>query len=765
MRIQLLSNQYDQSPQRADITWPQLVGVLTSTPTEEFSGKAWVPAELSQQARGDKFVTALQALVLDFDDLTVLDWHATLGKLEGISHCWHSTRSHQPVDGSLRYRVIVELSRPVPAAQWRGFWELAVGMFGASTADPKCKNAERLFYLPCKTPHPFECGSGEGVALPVDFLLSKVPAARAATTSVYNGIEATEKGLRQLLASKAYGEFQELGKTTLQRLLDRERPYAPAGERDGALYAMAMFIARRARERFTPESVADLLAGEVDWAYAAEPGSTTSAVLRYKLSRAWDEVGVALQGEDPIRMAQLNRSGPYTAEEVSLFVAQQGLASSQELSAQLMIKDRGDMYLFVNGDYRYAGSEESAQDLVRQQLRLCQGELGVVLAELDTKGGTKRTPWPTLKDRHQLAVFGVAPSLALKTSHVDRTTGILRLAVRPRRPDLVPVHDPAIEDWLGTWGDESLLDWLATAGRLDKATSALYLHGIPKSGKDMFANAVAALWGKTPTSLDSIGDTWNDALTECPVVFANETLPDAYRRDSGLIRRLITATSVSLQQKYRNTQKLEGSVRVIIAKNNLNLFDGREALSSDDVTAICERLLYYRMAEVKAPFFHPTRFAQHILWLEDTRGADAARRSGDRLWVEGRESPLHRSMRISSKSRSLVCQWLMGFLTRPAPLAHLAHKMFRLTEGRLRVNPQMVYAQWDQYLLKERQLGLDQIFSVAEELGSRCGDTGLYEINLEDLRQWGDAHGYPFTTRELELILQQAHDTVARGSN
>lgn len=764
MRIQLLSAEYDQSPRPVDLTWEQLVAALTTTPKHEFNKAAWMPAELSQQARGDKNVLAVQCLVLDFDDLTVLEWNTAREKLNGISHCWHSTRSHKPVDGQLRYRAVLQLSRPVAAAQWKAFWAACVKIFGASSADPKCKNPERIFYLPCKNAHAFESGSGQGVVLPVDTIMLHA-APTPAAHSAHNGGAATEEGLRQLAAGRAYGDFQEKGKTILLRLLNKERPYAQPGERDEALYAVAMFCARRAHDRFTPESIADVLAPEVDWAYEQQPGSTNSAVLRYKLDRAWAEVGEALAGEDAVRMGQLNRSGPYTVEEVSAFVAKQGVSSAQELSAQLIVKHFNDLYAFKNGDYRYSGSEESGQDLIRQNLRLCTGTLGVVLTEMDPKGGYKDTSWKVLKQRHGFAVENVVQSLAISSSYIDRSTNTLRLAARPRRPDLVPAYDPAIEEWLGSWGDDLLLDWLATAARLDKATSALFLHGIPKSGKDMFTNGLAAMWGKAPTSMDAIGEQWNDALTECPVVFANETLPDRYRRDSGLLRKLITATSVSMNQKYKNTTTLEGSVRVIIAKNNLNLFSGGEAMSRDDVDAICERLLYYRMSEVKAPFFHPVRFAQHVLWLEDTRGEAARQRSGDRLWVEGRDSALHRHMRISSRDRSLVCQWLMAFIKRPAVVADLHNRQFRIREGSLRVNPNMIYERWDQYLGKERQMGLHQISQVCAELGVPVGDDGLYEINLDDLVQWGQAHSQPHTLRELAIFLQQAQDTVARGSN
>lgn len=715
---------------------------------------AWIPAHLE----GRRSPQEVSALVLDFDgdrdrpgDNAAL-WIKTQENLDGLEYCYHSTYSYSPA--APKFRIIIRLSRAVPASKWKPFYDAARTLAAGGGADKKTCDPGRLFYMPlCPQdgPQPLS-GHHPGIPLDVDMVLAH--AAQGALVGTRK--PADEAALRMALPKKnaLLGDFEQIGADTLRKLLDKQRPYAQPGERDNALFALAAFLCRRAHH-LSPESIATLLAPEIDGAYPDDASAPNGALFEAKMHRAWESADAELAGQDPVRMAQLHRNGPYTDQEIDRYIVEQGAVSKEHLAAQLLVGHMGNIYCFVAGDYIFAGGMDTSEFYVRHRLQLAQN-LGVRLQEITPKGIID-TSMKNLMKRHGVPVRNVHPRFDIRTSYVDHKTETLNHAICPRRLDLVPAYDPDIEAWLAGWGDDTLLDWLATAPKLEKATAALFLHGGPKTGKTMLAMALGTIWGDAPTDLGSLGVNFNEDLAANPIIMADESLPEEYKKDSGLLRRLITATSTKLRRKYMNTVNLKGCVRVVICKNHLNLFQG-ESMTREDVDAVCERLLYYKLTG-QAPYFHPVRLAQHILWLEENRTVE----STDRLWVEGRDSELHRFMRISSKARSLICQWLMNFIMEPTRVQHLARTMFRLG-SELEVNPRIIYDQWDSYLQREKCPGLNTICSVVSELGAKKA-RGLYSVSLEDLSQWGQSHSYPYSVAELQLLVEQAEARVQKNAN
>lgn len=748
MRINLLKNHEDSCPKPLDLDWNELVEMLRQPLDLDPKGMlpAWIPAHLEDQLRGSQHARAVGVLVLDYDDMNVGDWNQALENLQsaGVEHCWHSTRSHKPVDGSMGYRVVVRLSREVDGQKWKDFYKASAVAFGGKN-DGKTCDPSRLFYLPVQTPH-FEFGHAEGSPWPVDVVFEHL------ASEVRGESKASRTSLERLCSTgKDAHDFDELGHETLRRLLDSTKgPYADEGNQDNALFACACWLSKRMRP-CDPQSIVDVCMPAIGL-----PGGRHADGRTFydKLERAFLEAEAVLKDSDPVDMCQLNREGPYTDEEIQRYIGEQNLQGVEYLKKQMLLTHRSNVYVFTKGDYIYAGSLETGEALATQELLLAK-TLGVELQILGP-AGLKEVPFKTLRKRYGCAIRTVAPSLAIRTSYIDWPTSTLWHAICPRRLDLVPAEDPAVQEWLESWGDDTLLDWLATAPKLNKATAALFLHGPKEGGKSMLARGLAAIWGKPPTKMQNLGLNFNDAITKNPVVLADESLPEHFRKDSGLLRELITAECVSLNRKYMEPVDLHGSVRIVIAKNNMNLF-GPESMSRDDVEAVCDRLLYYRLHS-KAPYFNPIRLAQHILYLEATRDVHEAQNA--RLWVRGRDSALHRHMRISSRDRSLVCQWLMDMLINPNPVRDAPHTTLNLRQG-VSVTPMLVYRRWDVYLGKEKQLGMHQIAQVLGELGVK-NQRGLYEINLDDLRQWADAHSYP---TDVDNLVAMAHTSISRGAN
>jgi len=767
LRIHALKCHRDDAPKPLDVTWEELVTELTTRPTgpafaADVTDKksatagtipAWIPASLKSLKRGSDFVESVTVLVLDYDKQHVVEWDQAVKNLTGagLAFAWHSTRSHRPVDGSLSYRMAIPLSRPFTEVKaWSQFYEYVIAKFAASISrtDGSTKDPGRLFYVPILVEGgaEFESGYHPGEPLDVDAALGDMRASGTTLrTDANTALSALLKGDHALLIG-----WEKHGYETLKALLqaDPQQPYAEPGHRDKALFACATWLAPRVYRKTSPQ---DVVAACKKGLALPDSRHADGRTFLAKLERAWADATEATDPTtDPVTQCQLGgRDGPYSDVEIMTYVQEQRLPTKEHLARQAIIQHQMSYYVFSDGDYVYAGTKQTGETLIRQKLAAAD-TLGVATKTIDPKTGLPRNvKYGDLLDGHRAAVRKVTPSLSIKTSYVDWKTDTLMHCICPRRLDLQPIEDEDVTRWLMSWGDETLLDWLATAARLDKATAALYLSGPPQGGKTMLARGLSTIWGGPPTEMESIGDSFNGELTDNPVVFADESLPERFRKDSGLLRRLITAESITLNRKYMAPCKMQGSFRIVIARNNLNLF-GPEVMTREDVEAVAERILYYHVPD-KAPYFHPVRLAQHILWMERTRCEFAAERSKNRLWVEGRDSELHRHMRISSRERSLVCQFIMELLRNPVPVKHIPRRELDLNR-RIAISPQLVYNSWQTYLAKERQLSLNQVARVLAELGTRSAD--IYEIHLEDLRQYAQAHSYP---SKIEDLIDDAH--------
>jgi hypothetical protein len=766
MRIQRLEH-HAASAVAQDLTWEQLAELLTATPKTKsfdqrgFNLEAWIPATLAQGNRASTDVISLSCLVLDFDNLKTKEWLDVLNKVEewGLQYIYYSTRRHVPVDGQLRYRLVLRLSRNVLVREWADFWAIMAQTLAASTNDQKCKDPVRLYYWPVQIEGAaqFEAKSGGSDPLDVDEVLKSTQPQNGVVVQSLNH-EETRKRLEQMSQASARGEWAVLGRATLQRLLAQTHgPYAEQGQRDEALYACATFIARRA------QGLENATIVEVCMPQLHLPGCRHSdgTTFTEKLERARREITEKLMGEDPIRMYQLGREGPYNIDDLSTFCVEQGVPKPDYLQKQLLVRHQNSLYVFYEGNYVNVGTIDSGETSAFQKLLPAEQPFKLQLRKVNKDGDVHNRTLKTLLQDYGRAVDIVRASLSARTSTVNGH--ILTYAIAPRRLDLVPNYDYEIDAWLRSWGDDTLLDWLATAPKLDKATAALYLCGAPGVGKTMLAEGIAAIWGAPPTDMDSLGESFNDALMECPVVLADDTVPERFRKDSGKLRQLVAARTITLNRKFLPTSKMEGSLRFVFAMNNLHLFNNSsETVGRDDVDAICERLLFYRLPPSRAPFFPPARLAQYILWLEENRVVES--KQNDRLWVQGRDSELHRHMRIASRDRSLVCQWLMSFLHAPHLANEGAGQMFVLGRGELLINPRFIYDKYARYLDKERQLSLPAIANVMKELGTRK-QRGLYAVSLEDLAQWGQENSWELTLAELEAIVSQGGAFLSAGAN
>lgn len=293
--------------------------------------------------------------------------------------------------------------------------------------------------------------------------------------------------------------------------------------------------------------------------------------------------------------------------------------------------------------------------------------------------GTKGTymPMSEIIGRFGKQVADVVLRLGHSEVSFDPRTQILRVGVAPPA-DVEPVYHDDVATWLRLLTDdgedrEAILDWLATARRLDRTSCALYLEGPGGAGKGMFASGVASLWASPATTFQEAVGTYAFGITKNPVVFLDEGgIKGSNEAVSATFRSLVGETRRRVEEKYMAKVSVEGALRVIIAANGPDALPMPDAKTRDDVDAITSRIRHIRVSQAAADFLvaiggadattkaswvsrpdgSPGRIAQHILWLEQNH--TPRQYPGARFLVPGRKTEWHRRFMLSDDRAELL---------------------------------------------------------------------------------------------------------------
>ena len=146
LALSAFDNAWDTAPKPRTTSVEGLVRALTRFPVIPTANKlalpAWSPARFEAgRPRCAEAVLDVSCLVLDHDEG---DPDAALAAWSGLFAVAHSTWSHTLA--APRFRVVVPLARPVPAARWARAWAWAIER--APGADSVCKDASRLYFRP-----------------------------------------------------------------------------------------------------------------------------------------------------------------------------------------------------------------------------------------------------------------------------------------------------------------------------------------------------------------------------------------------------------------------------------------------------------------------------------------------------------------------------------------------------------------------------------------------------------------------------------------
>lgn len=151
--VALFESVRDRLPFQTTCAWEKLLPLLSRHEERETKdGRLWSPVLYREGAtRGVDGVIAVYALVLDFDNGETTERYRE--SWSPFVYHVHSTFSHTwevP-----KWRAVFPLATPVPAREWPATWRRLVHALCDNKADPSCKDASRIFYLPA-------CPVGDG---------------------------------------------------------------------------------------------------------------------------------------------------------------------------------------------------------------------------------------------------------------------------------------------------------------------------------------------------------------------------------------------------------------------------------------------------------------------------------------------------------------------------------------------------------------------------------------------------------------------------
>lgn len=760
MKISYFESLVNTTPEVVEFSsWREFRDFFTDSPHIVTETKSDVPLFSAATfkpgtTRANKNVEVIHAVLLDFDKLHYTDAEAVriAAHESQIDHVMYSTYSHGP---TFCFRLIFRVSRPVLPSEWKRVWSSLVADTGLEKyVDQACKDPSRAYYLPSCPPEekPFALtGFNDGWPYDVDKALKNHVELPAVAQVAEHGVDRDE-----LLAF-----ITDLRKTDRRMAmkmtkLAQGKAYAAPGERDNTTWAICCKLAEN-YPRANPESVAALFQGSL----ADMDGFLTLAEVEDKFARA--QAGTIERLEEEARKAKEERENQirntlgeegaeYTHEQIEGWKKQYG-------TDHFWVVQYGDAYfLFLDGDYVGPYSASSLVPAARDIL----APAPVSLAAPTKGGGYKYLTAPDIVNRYGTSVTKMVYSTRAEASYPDvRKRTFYRAACTPRK--LEPEYNEQVDIWLRLLGGPSaelLLDWVAASMELGSPCAALYLEGLPGTGKTMLAEGLARLWSEYgPVPLDSAMSQFNVDMTRCPLVLADEGIPEDFRGRPRTkeLRQIIQARVHPIRQKYVGETSLEGCIRVVLTANNTDLLDSNAHLTINDIRAITERILHVHAGpEAKAylqgmdqavlsEWVHGDGIARHALWLAENRKVN----KNARFLVAGGDSAMANTLTVNSGLRGPVCDWIISYLLEPRKLAQTAFAYaVACKEGELFVSAKGVSLGWNMYTTNTNALGTTSIAKALDGLSTGTVNLKVhdmevtyYKINTELLVAWAERAG------------------------
>lgn len=740
-----------------DLNWEQIKALLGKHDIRESKdGPAFSPA-IFDGPRSARGVRSLSLAVLDFDhvseeQLDDLDARLSAG---GLAYVLYTTFSHCVRGaGDLCFRLVLPLSRECSADEWTIFYPRLIAALGGA-ADPKVRDPSRLFYLPnCPETRAglSLVDSRDGAPIDVAAIL-----ARPDDGSANAGL--TIKVTRDMLGTiaKGYRASRDPFRVSVGHalgLLVKGEPFAEPGERDNAIYAISIALAEAFPDA-DPRGISVLFGPSLSVMGADCP---TVAMVEEKIGRKQREVRAVrgVQGsERSKRILGVFRNGRdygYTAEEIATF---------GDIAHRWILVSGDDYWIFFSGEYLGPFRGKHAEHAVLDWLSPAT-HIPLIRA---TKEGQLAVPLRELVLAHGETIRTVRGSLFERTTKYRAEDRTLVESICTMR-ELVPCHDPDIARWIQVLGGERLIDWLAVLPRLDMSAPALFLCGPPGVGKSLLAAGCSRLWseGGASSMFDVLGGNFNEALAQCPFVFADESIPTdpkGGKPRTEELRDLITRQTQPLRRKYRPTIMVDGAVRCMIAANDSKtIFGNAVRLSPNDIRAIAERFIYLcpdpaarTLLEELGPETIDTwvkgdKIARHVLYLAGNRYVPRGR-----LACMPHMGRMLAEISVSTGLRWEVLHWIVSYLI--DPVKHLQGlAAFRgqrpacvVQAGSVWIRAEELWQYWGNYSDQSARPARHSLFAVVKDLtstGERMIAGSVYrQLPLDLLVDWSKLYDSP----------------------
>lgn len=713
----------DNAPKPIEIDWEDFVSHLSThkiMPGDKDRVPAICPAEWPEgETRSKRGALRAWFGALDFDKLTAAEMQDTLERASGLDCLLYTTWSHPErleKRGTWSFRLVFPFTRPVEADEWGAFWPRLDAHLG-SRSDLKCRHISAIYFVPsagAPSPH-HRVERQPGAPLDVDAVLTAPEPPKRLEVRIVGPADLEE------LASRLVRHPSPALKAVAAaiRLALQGQPFAPNGDRDAAMYRIAGELTKE-----WPDADPDRLAGcfgtAIDAMVAADPSGdcpTKEDFLKKLVLRQQQAQDDRAAKEEARRNALAMRireafSGardePYTEEELDSYAAQANI-DRDGFRRRWVVQIGRNYYLFKAGSY---GHPLMGEELVLAAERdLSPAEpAGVEIWKVNESGDLRPKTSQELTLQYGVSATSAVVDMCAQRSYYDAKACTLVEAPCPRRP-LEPEFSRPVEEWLVALGGPEagrLFDWVAVVTALEEPCAALYLDGEPGSGKTLFADALSRIWTTGgPTPLSEVVGAFNDCLLRCPLVLADEVLPEVLKKSEGTgsLRQLVQARQFVLSRKHKPTAPLKGSLRIVLTANNRHMLETREQLTPADVDAIAERILYIRATrearrvldglghEAVRKFVVDDVVARHALWLRDQR---QVKRTG-RFLVTGIDSALHRALTTSRGFPSAVCNWCVSYLLEPGRMDTTGKLLVRIRQRELYVTAKALSDHWDMY--------------------------------------------------------------------
>ncbi len=470
------------------------------------------------------------------------------------------------------------------------------------------------------------------------------------------------------------------------------------------------------------------------------------------------------EGSDDTTAGAKGEAGGYSFDEINKFAEHQGELSGIEIPEAAWRKRwvilHGDsVYIHCNGRYK--------SPIPPRLFRVSAGrDIVPLLPEFDTAGRYYFSPQALKSDGSirsktseeildELATVArhLVADLSLNDSYYDPKSETFYEAVCPLRTDLEPRYDQNIQTWLEKLGgphSKKLLDWIATVTYLDAPSCALFISGPPDAGKSLLANGLARLWHPGGyTRMDDVVGSFNADVASCPLVVADETLPEGPNGkplSTKKLRDIISADTRPLRRKFMANAPLKGTIRCMLLANSEKMLDlGDETLGSESLAAVASRFLHIATSEASGEFVKSIGgrhggtkdwvtgdlIARHALWLRDNQRVVPA----GRFWVEGHVSAMHQMLATASTVNGQVVEWIVRHLTRPAAMVN-ATKGVLFGGGALFVNTNALVENWNEYIRNRMTVPASSKLNTALQGLSTAKETARIRTAVGQKRYW-----------------------------